>query len=83
MHSIEASLSLGHEAPLYPMWVMALEDFLNIDIVEPHEACLQRGQLHNPSTTDTVLFVSHQWMSSSHPDASGEQIRVLKTVSGI
>jgi hypothetical protein len=58
---------------------MRFDDFLTIDVVEPHEVYLERGQLHKvDSTRDTVLFVSHQWMSPSHADAAGEQIRILQ-----
>ena len=43
------------EEPKYPMWVMKFEDFMKIKVPEPHEAYLERGLLHNPSQSDTVL----------------------------
>ena len=65
------------EEPKYPMWVMKFEDFMNIRIPESHEAYLERGLIHTPSPSETVLFISHQWVSSSHADPRGEQLQVL------
>ena len=67
------------EDPEYPMWCIKLDDFLSIDVLEPHETCLERGQLHCiSSANDMVVFISHQWMGSNHPDQTGEQFKVMQ-----
>ena len=50
---------------------------MKIKVPESHEAYLERGLIHIPSPSETVLFISHQWVSTSHADPRGEQLQVL------
>ena len=45
---------------------------------EAHDMLKQRNLLHEWQAGMFVIFVSHQWLSSSHPDPSGRQVAVLR-----
>ncbi|CAE7349507.1 unnamed protein product [Symbiodinium sp. CCMP2592] len=66
-------------AMTYPMYVVALEVFMKMTEVRPHEELLEKGVViqYNQSMGD-VIFVSHQWTSYTHPDPHFHQLRVLQ-----
>eukprot|EP00439_Symbiodinium_sp_Y106_P082942 s559_g22.t1 len=61
------------------MYVVALEVFMKMTEVRPHEELLEKGMViqYNQSMGD-VIFVSHQWTSYTHPDPHFHQLRVLQ-----
>ncbi|CAJ1347640.1 unnamed protein product [Effrenium voratum] len=61
-----------------PMWVVKVSDFLNFEAVPCHEELQRRGLLIRREEGFFCIFVSHQWLSVSHPDPKGEQLPVLQ-----
>ena len=63
----------------YPMFVMPLKAFMELDGLLPdHQTMLQRGDLvpHDPQTMkDLTMFISHQWTSNAHADVTGTQLK--------
>ena len=49
---------------------------------EPHGKLQEKGALHQFQPGMFVIFVSHQWLSSAHPDPHGEQMKVLRETLG-
>ena len=49
---------------------------------EPHGKLQEKGVLHQFQPGMFVIFVSHQWLSSAHPDPQGEQMKVLRETLG-
>ena len=45
---------------------------------EAHNALQEKGLLHQWYPGMFVLFISHQWLSSTHPDPQGQQLQVLQ-----
>lgn len=75
-----ASDSLTVKSRLFPMWVISVDNFLELDELRPHQELLAAGKLcEYERGTGFVTFVSHQWSSSSHPDPSRIQLLSLQT----
>ena len=56
-----------------------MSDFLEMHgPPEPHSTLKEKGLLHQWFEDMFVIFISHQWLSSAHPDPQGEQVRVLQ-----
>lgn len=65
--------------PYIPMWVMKVSDFLQMTLPLPkHEDLLEKGLLHQQTPSCYCIFVSHQWLSTAHPDPEGKQLKVLQ-----
>ena len=64
---------------LAPMHVVRVADVLAMTELLPHEALHAQGKLieYDGSMGD-VIFVSHEWLSSSFPDPSMQQFDVLQ-----
>eukprot|EP00397_Hematodinium_sp_SG-2012_P015545 GEMP01015832.1.p1 GENE.GEMP01015832.1~~GEMP01015832.1.p1 ORF type:complete len:639 (+),score=133.74 GEMP01015832.1:418-2334(+) len=64
----------------YPMYCVPLTVALEMDAVESHEALLARDVLveHHPDDAKPVIFVSHQWVSKTHPDPDFTQFAILQ-----
>jgi len=61
------------------MWVMRVSDFIETTLPLPkHEELLEKGMLHQQTPSRYCIFVSHQWLSSAHPDPEGKQLAVLQ-----
>ena len=45
---------------------------------EPHNVLQEQGLLQQWYPGMFVIFVSHQWLSSVHPDPKGQQVQVLQ-----
>jgi ankyrin repeat protein len=79
---ISTAIPIQHD-----MWLISLETMLMLygegskgRIMEVHQELKQKGFLMNwrdiPSDAD-IVFVSHEWLSWSHPDPNGAQLTVL------
>lgn len=70
---------------IFPMHVLPIETALAMSHIEPFEVLLHRGELVEWSYgAGPVIFVSHQWLSTEHPDPSGLLWRVfLELLSAI
>ena len=80
-----ASLTTGdvdtpQEFPiLFPMYTVLLDVVLRMTSVRPHEQLLEEGALTIfKERMGQALFVSHQWVTKSHPDPEFKQFRVLQ-----
>eukprot|EP00438_Fugacium_kawagutii_P035458 Skav216639 [mRNA] locus=scaffold1255:161364:164616:+ [translate_table: standard] len=66
----------------FPMYVVKVSDFLQMEgPPEPHDVLMEKNMLHQrePGKGMFVLFISHQWLGSEHPDPSGQQLAVLRS----
>lgn len=64
---------------LYPMYVIKLSDLLEMKgVPEDFHSLLRRGHLHQWQSGMFVIFVSHEWLSSLHPDPKGSKLEVLQ-----
>ena len=67
---------------LYPMYVMRVRELLQLDAWRPHQQLLSDGLLvrvtEEVAKSATIVFVSHQWTSFSHPDPTGAQLLALQ-----
>ncbi|CAK9022058.1 unnamed protein product [Durusdinium trenchii] len=62
-----------------PMWVMKATDFVKMELPLPsHEHVRKQGLLHRRKRSFYCIFISHQWVSSEHPDPEGKQLAVLQ-----
>eukprot|EP00397_Hematodinium_sp_SG-2012_P001434 GEMP01001436.1.p1 GENE.GEMP01001436.1~~GEMP01001436.1.p1 ORF type:complete len:979 (+),score=217.72 GEMP01001436.1:192-3128(+) len=64
----------------FPMWVVPIDVVLSMDRVESHQVLKAKGLLveHRLADQGPVIFVSHQWLSTTHPDPDGNQFKVLQ-----
>ena len=64
---------------LFPMYTVPLGTLLDMTEVEPHETLKARDVLVEfQRNMGNAAFISHQWLTSSHPDPECKQIRVLQ-----
>lgn len=63
----------------FPMYVMVMSDFLQLDIMRPHQELKAKGRLRvwDPNM-GPVNFCSHQWLSFHHPDPTGAQLKCMQ-----
>ncbi|CAJ1422608.1 unnamed protein product [Effrenium voratum] len=65
---------------LFPMYLVKVSDFLEMKgVPEPHHILLQKGLLHQWAPGMRVIFVSHQWLGSAHPDPQGRHAEALRS----
>ncbi|CAE8728123.1 unnamed protein product [Polarella glacialis] len=63
----------------FPMYVVRMNDFLEMQAVLPHEELRAQGLLVlYTKQLGPALFISHQWCRSHHPDPDFEQMKVLQ-----
>lgn len=60
------------------MWVLGVQDFLELDHLPCHEELQEKGLLVERSPDHFCVFVSHQWLGSSHPDPDFLQLPLLQ-----
>ena len=63
----------------FPLWAVKVSDFL--EMTGPplaHHMLQEKGLLHEWYPGMFLIFVSHQWLSVSHPDTQGQQVKVLQ-----
>lgn len=64
---------------LFPMYVVKVEDFLNMEgPPKSHGELKDEGLLHEWRPGMFAMFVSHQWLGLQHPDPTGRQVAVLR-----
>ncbi|CAE7572065.1 dtd2 [Symbiodinium sp. CCMP2592] len=64
---------------LFPMYTVLLDVVLQMTSVRPHEQLVEEGALTIfKEGMGQALFVSHQWVTKSHPDPEFKQFRVLQ-----
>ena len=62
----------------FPMWVLPVSALMSMEgPPKHHQELLKRGDLIEWQPGMKVTFVSHQWLSSKHPDPKGLQLSVL------
>ena len=66
------------------MYVLRIADFMSLEKLEPHQTLLAKGVLVEwvPEMEGKVIFVSHEWLSYTHADPDGVQLRSLQSVLG-
>ncbi|CAE7479088.1 unnamed protein product [Symbiodinium natans] len=75
---VVAVQSTVHECR-FPLWAVKVSDFLLLQgPPEPHHVLQEKGLLHQWRPGMFVIFVSHQWLSSTHPDPQGQQVEALQ-----
>ena len=61
------------------MYTMLAEILLQLTQIKMHEELIQAGALIEfDESMGKAMFVSHQWLSDTHPDPRFEQLRVLQ-----
>eukprot|EP00439_Symbiodinium_sp_Y106_P048413 s2042_g6.t1 len=64
---------------LFPMCVVKVSDFLRMSgPPEAHGHMKDKGWLRAWHPGMFVIFISHQWLGSAHPDPQGQQCAVLR-----
>ncbi|CAJ1359208.1 unnamed protein product [Effrenium voratum] len=61
-----------------PMWVISIENFQKLDHMPKHEELMKAGLLVKRQETHFCIFVSHQWLGTTHPDPHLRQLPVLQ-----
>ena len=83
-HAVRRQISLKGKRALgqrYPQYVIPLRTLLTLQgRFQPHQVCLRKGWLRKAQPGQSIIFVSHQWVGYSHPDAEGVQLRSLQTL---
>jgi hypothetical protein len=66
---------------LYPMYVMHISEFLKMKTLEPRQKLRAENRIFqwDPSMT-SVFFLSHQWTSFAHPDATAGQLHAMQRI---
>ena len=65
--------------PKFPMYVVGIEDFLQMPPVpRPHQQLVAEGTAVVFDGKRICIFVSHQWVSRDFPGPYGEQLMVLR-----
>ena len=72
-------LDSGGLAEEYPFCAISVPDFLELTEWQPHQDLKASGKVKEMGDKAEVLFCSHQWVSFTHPDPNGDQLRALQT----
>ena len=67
---------------LYPMHLISVSDFLELDRLHPHQELKRQGKLVERTLAHDgqILFISHQWLGWVDPDPTAEQLKVIQRV---
>lgn len=65
---------------VFPMSCITMDTFLNMDRMVSHGELNKMGLLVRPCSATCVHFVSHEWLSGSHPDPAAVHLRRLQQV---
>lgn len=60
------------------MMVVTSQTLLELKAMRPFHELSERGLVRRPQPLSIVAFVSHQWLSRSHPDPDGMQLQCLQ-----
>ncbi|KAH8098657.1 hypothetical protein JL720_1616 [Aureococcus anophagefferens] len=70
-----------HVKKTFPMMVMPIATFLELETMRPYEELLAEGKIFEwDEAKGPVFFLSHQWTSFDHPDHTGLQLATAKAV---
>ena len=78
--------SFASTSPYFDMYVVSVEDVLNMTALPVHEDLMLQGILvvFHERPGHAAIFVSHQWAGQGHPDPDFEQFQVLQSfLSGL
>mmetsp|Transcript_120256 Transcript_120256/g.345704 ORF Transcript_120256/g.345704 Transcript_120256/m.345704 type:complete len:611 (+) Transcript_120256:88-1920(+) len=77
----ESSVPPG-EMMYYPMYVVAVADFMNMSSAQPHQVLKSLGMVKcfDPQSGGASIFVSHQWCGRERADPQFRQLRTLQHV---
>ena len=67
----------------FPLYVMKMSDFLELDLLRPHNELMEMGlltKLEDDDRTSSVNFISHQWCGRHEADPHGAHLRTMQTV---
>ena len=71
--------SVSMPAATFPMYTVPGEVLLQMNAVRSHEELLEAGDLVKyEQGSGQAMFVSHEWLSSRHPDPKAEQLTILQ-----
>ncbi|OLP84035.1 hypothetical protein AK812_SmicGene35132 [Symbiodinium microadriaticum] len=77
--SKNTSRTVAGVAQLFTMYVVPAKTFVEMVALKPFEVLLQEGVLVAFDEQEGhALFVSHQWLTSGHPDPKMEQFKILQ-----
>ena len=63
----------------FPMMLIHVSDFVQLDVLRPHQVLKAQGKLVEWSAEmQVIFFLSHQWTSFSHPDHATVQLRTMQ-----
>ena len=88
-HALKSTLPLFRPpAPptqSFPMYVMSVADFLELEQLEPHQVLRDRGKLliyeENEHVAEgPIFFFSHQWTSFTAPNPTLEQLKCIQNM---
>ena len=67
---------------LYPMYVMAMDDFLALDCLAPHDELRRDGSVVAVAELEArpIHFISHQWLSTETADPTCAHLRTMQDV---
>ena len=69
------------ETRQFPMFVVPIKHFLTMSIIEMHEDLRAQGILVEYVTgSGPVIFMSHTWYSTAHPDPHSRKLRLLQNL---
>ena len=72
-------LDVGTPPMHFPMYTVPLSALLGMTKLEPHEELKARDALVEfKRTMGRAAFVSHQWLTPSHPDPDCKQMKILQ-----
>ncbi|CAE7806558.1 ANK1 [Symbiodinium sp. CCMP2592] len=79
---LQEAVSSGGGLPMkFPMWLIPGSVLAQLEHpLLPHETLLQQGKLvrWEPGHPRTVVFISHEWLGTYHPDPDFKQFKVLQ-----
>eukprot|EP00439_Symbiodinium_sp_Y106_P023935 s1807_g2.t3 len=77
--SKNTSRTVAGVAQLFTMYVVPAKTFVEMAALKPFEVLLQEGVLVAFDDQEGhALFVSHQWLTSGHPDPKMEQLKIIQ-----
>jgi len=75
-----SKLELIGSASSFPTYCLPMEYFMGMDLMAAHEELLNVALMCPPD--DAVMhFISHEWLSFTHPDPAGTQLNLMQEIS--
>merc|ERR1719284_1665201 len=78
--SLQRKSQLSVNDKQFSMMCVSMDTFLGFESLPSYAALQKRGLLLEPGIESQVHLVSHEWLSHTHPDPSGVQLRCLQEV---